>query len=218
MFFSETINWGYISPSAVIHENATLDRRKVYIGHFSVIGKCKIGENVVIKNNVVIEDNVIIGNNVVIESGTVIGKDGFGYSKNPLTNEYIKFPHKGKVIIEDDVEIGANTCIDRGALSDTIIKKGSKIDNLVHIAHNVEIGENSIIIAGSVIGGSTKVGKNSWLAPSVTLRNGIDIGENVVVGLGSVVTKDLESDKTYSWFPAIEFSNFIELWKKIKKL
>lgn len=178
-----------IHPTASIDKDATI-HPSAHIGPNCVIGKVSIQENTVIHANVVINDNVTIGKNVIIFPGCVIGYIGYGYYKDE-SGKLLNFPHFGGVTIGDDVEIGANTCVDRGTLGNTVIKNGAKIDNLCHIAHNVVVGENSMVIALAMIGGSTKLGEGSWIAPSATLRDGIKIGRNSLVGLGAVVTKDV---------------------------
>lgn len=200
----------YIHPEAVIGDN-------VYIGPFTYIGKSIIGTNSVIHGNIYIYDQVSIGENVIVHSGSVIGADGFGYEKDE-NGDVFKFPHVGGVIIENDVEIGANTCIDRGSLGDTLIKRGAKIDNLVHIAHNVVIGENTFVIANAMIGGSTIIGNNSWVAPSVSLMNGISIGKDVTIGMSSLVTKSIPDGETYAGSPAKPLRDFLDLQKKLKSL
>ena len=138
--------------------------------------------------------NVIKGDNVVIGEYCSIGRDGYQYILDVSTNKLIKFPHFGNIILEDDVEIGNNVCIARGALSNTILRRGVKVDNLVHIAHNVEVGENTQIIANAMIAGSVKIGKNCWISPSSSIKNQITIGDNVLIGLGAVVIKNVESN------------------------
>ena len=127
-----------IHKTAIIHKEAIISN-EVYIGEYVVLGKCKIGKGTFIDSFCKIADNTIIGSNVKIKSGAKIGTDGFGYAEDE-NNNFVHFPHIGGVIIEDNVDIGANTCIDKGALGNTIIKKGAKIDNLVQIAHNVKVG------------------------------------------------------------------------------
>lgn len=144
---------------------------------------------------------IIKGKNVQIGDNCSIGNDGFQYIKD-VDGGLIKFPHFGNVILEDDVEIANNTCIDRGALSNTIIRKGVKIDNLVHIAHNVEIGENTQVIALSMIAGSVKIGKDCWISPSSCIKNQLTIGDNVLIGMGAVVISDVESDSVMVGNPA----------------
>lgn len=149
----------------------------------TIIGEnFKVGENCVIKN-------CIIGNNVTIHSGTIIGENGFGYIKNG--NEYINFPHIGKVIIENDVNIHSMVVIDRGALSNTIIRRGVKLDNYVHIGHNSEIGENTIITSKTLIAGSSKIGSNCFIGAGSLIIDGISIANNTFIGLGTVVLKSI---------------------------
>jgi len=197
--FKEKVAFG-IHPKAIIHEEAKIDS-KVYIGPGTYIGKCIIGENTFIHGNCYLYDDTIIGSNVTISAGTVIGAEGFGYSKNE-EGEFEKFPHMGGVVIEDNVDIGANTCIDRGSLGNTIIKTGAKIDNLVHIAHNVIVGKNAAVIAHAMIGGSTIIGDNTWVAPSASIRDGITIGNETIIGLGAVVTKNIPEKETWAGVPA----------------
>jgi UDP-3-O-[3-hydroxymyristoyl] glucosamine N-acyltransferase len=214
-FFKAKIRSG-IHPTASVSKGVNIDFSN-YIGAFTYIGKAKIGKNNIIHGHVYIYDGVEIGDNVEIHAGTVIGADGFGYERDEDGQIY-KFPHIGGVIIEDNVEIGSNTCIDRGSLGNTILRKGSKIDNLVHIAHNVEVGENSFVIANAMVGGSTKIGNNTWIAPSVSLMNGIKIGSKTTIGMSSLVTKDVPDDQTWTGSPARPLKDFVELQQKLKKL
>lgn len=205
-----------------IHSTAVIDSesiigKNVSIGANSVIGKCEIGDDTIIGANVTIYDRCIIKKRVKINSGTVIGADGFGYHKLD-DGTLLKFPHIGSVLIEDDVEIGANTCIDRATLGLTHLKKGVKIDNLVHIAHNVIIGENSTIIALSMVGGSTRIGDNTWIAPSVAIRDGLIIGADCIIGMGSIVTKNVPDGETWLGNPAKNLHEFLELQKKLKSI
>ena len=193
------------------------------------IGKCvDIGANVVIEENVLIGDYCIIGPNTILKAGTelanyveigscnVIGGIGFGYSQNK-NGEYEQFPHYGAVILKDHVHIGNNTCIDRGSLSDTILYEGVKVDNLVHIAHNVKIGKNSLIIAQSMIAGSVTIGENCWIAPSSCIRNAVKIGNQVTIGLASTVTKNVPDNSTVLGSPALPIEEFVKLRKIQKK-
>lgn len=194
---------GGIHPSSIIDPAATI-HPSVYIGPYCVIGKCSIQEQSVIYPNVIINDNVVIGKQVIISPGCVIGYDGFGYSRNE-DGSIEKFPHYGGVIIEDDVELGSNVSIDRGTLGNTIIKKGAKIDNFCHIAHNVVIGKYALVIAHAMVGGSTEIGDYSWIAPSAALREGIKIGKGALVGLGAVVVKDVPDNTVVIGNPAKPF-------------
>jgi UDP-3-O-[3-hydroxymyristoyl] glucosamine N-acyltransferase len=197
------------APRAFIHPNASIDLSAT-IGENALIhsgavisSHVVIGDNCIIEPNVYIHSHSVIGNNVHIKANAVIGGNGFGYVKS-TNGTYEHVPHFGRVCIEDDVHIGSNTCIDRGSLSDTIIKKGVKIDNLVHIAHNVEIGENTLVIACSMVAGSVKIGENAWIAPAASIRNGITIGNDTVVGMGSLVLKSVADGVTVAGVPAKE--------------
>jgi len=190
-----------IHPTAIIGKNCQLGKN-TYIGPYACIGDdVIIGSGTKIYGGVHIFDKVRIGKNVVIKSGSIIGFDGFGYERN---EEGIleRFPHRGSVVIEDDVEIGANTCIDRGTLSDTVIGCGTKIDNLVHIAHNVVIGRNCVIVCLSCIGGGARIGDGAWIAPLACIRDGISIGHHSIVGMGAVVTKHVKDYDVVAGVPA----------------
>lgn len=178
--------------------------KNVSIGHHCFIGEdVEIQDCVTIKNNVSIECPAVIGKGSIIHSGVVIGGDGFGYYENEQ-GIHKKVPHLGGVIIGQAVEIGANSCIDRGTIDDTVIGDNVKIDNLCHIAHNVNIGNNSMVIALSLLGGSSVLEENAYIAPGVTVRNQIRIGKNAIIGMGSVVTKSIEADKVVMGVPAHE--------------
>jgi len=167
--------------------------KNVFIGDFSVIESgCVIGNNCFIGYNNVLHKKTKIGNDVKIGSNNTIGGIGFGYEKNEK-GDYEVLPHIGNVVISNKVEIGNNTCIDRAVLGSTIIKQNVKIDNLVHVAHGVVIGENSLIIANSMLGGSSVIGKNAWISPSVSIINKGEIEDGALVGMGAVVVKPVKS-------------------------
>lgn len=216
IFFKES-EQSTIHPTAIIHPSSKINEN-TSIGAYSVIDEnVTIGKNCSIGANVHIQKGTTIGDRVVIRSNVTIGNWGFGFVKDEA-GANINFPHYGNVVIEDDVQIGSSTCVDRGSLGDTIIKRGVKIDNLVHVAHNVYIGENSLIIACTMIGGSTIIGDNCWVAPSVILRNGITIGENTTLGMGCIVTKDIPSNTTVAGSPAMPIEDYKKLLKAQKQL
>ena len=198
-FFVAAPQYG-IHPTAVISPRAKIARR-VYIGPYTCIGECEIGEGTIIHGNIHIFSRTRIGKNVTVFPGVVIGGDGYGFERNE-ENKLEKFPQIGGVIIEDDVEIGSNTTVDRGALGDTIIGEGTKIDNLCHIGHNVVIGRRCLITAMAMISGSTKIGDYSYIAPSASLINKIEIGKNVMVGMGAVVTGNVPDNTVVVGVPA----------------
>lgn len=235
-----------IEEPSFLGENTSVGEG-LYLGVFASIGKnCKIGKNVKIYSNVVIGDNVeigdntviyanvsiylhcIVGANCIIHAGAVIGSDGFGFAPQP-DGTYSKIPQTGNVIIEDDVEIGANTCLDRATMGSTIIRKGAKLDNLVQIAHNVEIGENTVIAGGSAIAGSAKLGKNVVVAGQVGIVGHITIADYTQIGGQSGILSSItEPKKAWIGSPATEFKqnfkslavfrNLPELDKKVHAL
>jgi len=200
----------YIEKGAYIGKN-TIIYPNVYVGYLS-----RIGDNCVIYPNVVIRERCIIGNNVIIHSGAVIGSDGFGFI--PQSDGYRKVRQIGGVIIEDDVEIGANSTIDRATVGDTIVKAGTKIDNLVQIGHNVEIGENTIMAGQSGIAGSTKIGKWVQIGGQAGVAGHIIIGDRVRIGGKSGVISDVEADKEIAGYPAVERWEWLKMYGILKNM
>ncbi|MCZ7557410.1 MAG: UDP-3-O-(3-hydroxymyristoyl)glucosamine N-acyltransferase [Bacteroidia bacterium] len=224
-----------IHPSAVIDPSATLCEdvtvaasavigRNVHIGKGTVVAEgvvlrdgASVGEDCLLYPNVSVLDRCVIGDRVIIHSGTTIGSDGFGFA--PSGEKYEKIPQVGFVSIENDVEIGANCAIDRGTLGPTIIRSGVKLDNLIQIAHNVEIGENTVIAAQSGISGSTVLGKHVLIAGQVGVVGHIEIGENVTVGAQSGVAKSLQGPgKIFRGSPAREIHDELRLEAALRHL
>jgi UDP-3-O-[3-hydroxymyristoyl] glucosamine N-acyltransferase len=171
-----------IQPHAVLTEGVQVGER-TRIGPGCALGQnVKIGSHCNIAANVTIYPNTSIGDRVVVHAGAVLGSDGFGYVRDNETGRYEQFPQIGTLVIEDDVEIGANSTVDRGALGKTIVRRGTKIDNLVHVAHNVDIGEDVVIAAQTGISGSTSIGKAAVVAGQVGLADHVTIGEGVILG------------------------------------
>lgn len=182
----------YIGAFAVVEDGVEIgDNTKIY-PHTYVGDNVKVGENVILYSGVKIYDECSIGNNVILHSGVVIGADGFGFA--PDNGIYKKIPQIGNVIIEDDVEIGANSCVDRATMGSTVIHKGVKIDNLVQIAHNVAIGENTVFASQVGIAGSTKVGKSCMFGGQVGIAGHITIADGSQItsqsGIGSTIKKE----------------------------
>jgi UDP-3-O-[3-hydroxymyristoyl] glucosamine N-acyltransferase len=201
IYYSDNKNVG-ISPTAIISSKASIGTN-CYIGHNVVIGEdCTIGDRTVISDRAVIVKRCLIGNNCLIEPGVTIGADGFAYERDKETLELERFPHIGGVIIGDNVEICANSSIARGSISDTVIGDGTKLDALVHVAHNVIIGRNCELTAGTIIGGSTTVGDTSWMGLNCTLKNKIRIGNKVIVGAGACVIHDVPDEDIVAGVPA----------------
>lgn len=219
----------FIASSANYGEN-------IYIGAFSYIGEnVKIGNNVKIFPNSFIGDNVVIGDNVMIfagakiysetvignhctlHSGAIIGADGFGFAPNE-NGEYSKVPQIGNVIIEDYVDIGAATTIDRATLGSTIIRRGVKLDNQIQIAHNVEIGKNTVIASQTGIAGSTKIGENCMIGGQVGIVGHITIGNGVKIQAQSGIGRSLKDNEVVQGSPALPYSDFNKSYVHFKNL
>jgi UDP-3-O-[3-hydroxymyristoyl] glucosamine N-acyltransferase len=208
----------------------------LYLGSFSYIGKnvvlgnnvkiypnSYIGDNTVIGNNVTIfaggkiYSETVIGNNCTIHSGAIIGSDGFGFAPN-ADGTYKKIPQIGNVVIEDDVEIGACTTIDRATMGSTVIRKGVKLDNQIQIAHNVEIGENTVIAAQTGIAGSTKIGKNGMIGGQVGFAGHITVGNNVGIKAKSGITKNVKDGQIMQGSLAFGYTDFSKSYVHFKNL
>ncbi len=194
--------WVYVGDAAVLGDRVTL-HPGVYIGE-----GVQIGDDTLIYPNVTVMDRCTIGSRVIIHAGTVIGSDGFGFAQEG--ESHVKIPQVGIVQIDEDVEIGANCAIDRATMGRTWIQRGVKIDNLVQVAHNVVLGENSILVAQVGVSGSTKLGKNVILAGQVGLAGHLEIGDNVQVGAQSGIAKSVPPGQSVSGSPAIDH----RLWLK----
>jgi len=192
----------HVGPQVVVENGVRLGRDSAVLAGSFIGADSSLGEGCLVYPNVTIRENVQIGKNVIIHSGAVIGSDGFGYAREKGVHQ--KIPQIGGVKIEDEVEIGANVTIDRAALGTTRIGKGTKIDNLVQIGHNVDIGKRCIIVAQVGIGGSTKIGDDSIIAGQAGLVGHLNIGKKVVIGAQSGVTKDIPDQTTAFGFPARE--------------
>jgi UDP-3-O-[3-hydroxymyristoyl] glucosamine N-acyltransferase len=176
-----------VGPYAVIEAHAQVGTG-TRIGAGAVIGAgVKIGDHCHIYPRVVLYSGTELGNHVVVHAGVVLGSDGFGYVRDADTGEYLQFPQQGRLIVEDDVEIGANTTIDRGALEETRIARGVKIDNLVHLGHNVRVGRNVVIAAQTGVSGSSSIGDNAVVGGQVGIGDHAHVGDQVILGSGSGV-------------------------------
>jgi UDP-3-O-[3-hydroxymyristoyl] glucosamine N-acyltransferase len=225
-----------IEQPVFVGENSIIGT-DIYQGAFSYIGKnCKIGNNVKIYPQVYISDNVsigdntilhagvkvyencIIGNNCTIHSGVVIGSDGFGFAPQ-ADGTYKTIPQLGNVILEDNVSIGSNSTIDCATMGSTIIRKGAKIDNLVQIAHNVEIGENTVIAAQTGVAGSTKVGKNCVIGGQVGINGHITIADGTKAGGKAGITKSVKKPNTsLNGNPAFDINDYLRSMAVLRKL
>ena len=224
-----------IHPTAII-ENSAVIGSDVYIGAYSYIGEnCRIGDGTRIYPHVFIGDETtvgkncliyagakiyhecIIGNNCILHAGSVIGSDGFGFAPQSET-EFMKIPQIGNVILEDNVEIGANSAVDRATMGSTIIRKGVKIDNLIQIGHNVEIGENTVMAGQSGVAGSTKIGRNCMFAGQVGIAGHLKVADGTKAGAQAGIAGDIkEENSTILGSPAIDYKTMAESFSNIQK-
>lgn len=189
------VNGSFIANGAIIGNNVCI-MPGAYIGE-----NVRIGENVYIGSGVKLVGDITIGNNVVIRENTVLGADGLSTDRDE-NGIATTMPQFGEIILEDDVQIGANTVIARGAIDETIIKRGSKIDNSCFISHNVHIGEDSFIVGETIMFGSSSLGNKAFISGNATVRNGIKIGDGAMVGMGAVVVKNVQDGEIVKGNPA----------------
>jgi UDP-3-O-[3-hydroxymyristoyl] glucosamine N-acyltransferase len=212
-----------IADSATVEKNVSVGNGSIIGSDVMILSGVCIGCDVVIGNNTIIHPNVtiyndtIIGDDCIIHSGTVIGSDGFGYAHTDL-GEHIKIYHSGKVVIENKVEIGANSAIDRAVFGETLVKEGSKIDNLVQIGHNCTIGEHSIIVGQTGISGSAKLGRNVVMGGQSAAAGHLEIGDFTTIAARGGVTKSIKGGETYGGFPLIKHRDWLKLQAKIARL
>ena len=209
-------NGCYVGPFACIEEGAVIGDNVYIHPHVTVGSNAKIGNNCILYPHVTVYHDCRIGNNCILHAGSVIGADGFGFA--PSSEGYEKIPQIGIVILEDNVEIGANTCIDRATMGATIIHKGVKLDNLVQIAHNVEIGSNTVMASQVGIAGSAKIGEWCMFGGQVGVAGHIKVGNKVTVGAQSGIPGNTKSDIAIMGYPAIDHKQFARSAIIYKKL
>jgi UDP-3-O-[3-hydroxymyristoyl] glucosamine N-acyltransferase len=193
-----------IDSRATVHSSLSCGQG-VYVGPFAVIdANCTVGDETAIESGVRLYPETIVGAKACIGPGTIIGREGFGFERAE-DGRLERFPHQGRVVIEDRVEIGANACIARGALGETRIEKGTKIDDLAYIAHNVCIGKDCLIMASTVIAGSASLGDRVEVSPGAIIRDKVRVGNGARIGLGAVVVRDVEPGDLVAGVPARSF-------------
>jgi UDP-3-O-[3-hydroxymyristoyl] glucosamine N-acyltransferase len=219
----------FIHPSSVMGENCWL-AAFAYVGanvkigsgvkiypHVYIGDNVSVGDDTILYSGAKIYDDTLIGSRCIVHSGAVIGSDGFGFAPQE-DGSYRKIPQIGNVVVEDDVEIGANTTIDCGTMGSTFIRKGVKLDNLVMIAHNCEVGDHTVIAAHTGLAGTTKVGKNCKFAGQVGFAGHLTVGDNVQIGAQSGVTKDVKSNQIVLGSPAIDVKQAIRMYTVLRNL
>jgi UDP-3-O-[3-hydroxymyristoyl] glucosamine N-acyltransferase len=198
-------------PFVTLSDDVAIGDRVVLHPGVVVGAGSSIGDETILYANVTLYDRVTVGRRVIIHAGSVLGADGFGYTQGPDGRHY-KIPQVGGVRVEDDVEIGANVCIDRATMGETVIRRGTKIDNLVHIAHNVEVGEDNLLLAQVGISGSCHLGAHVTLAGQVGLRDHIHIGDQATIIAQSGIAQDVQPQTVMSGSPAIPH----HLWRRVQ--
>ncbi|SHJ02409.1 UDP-3-O-[3-hydroxymyristoyl] glucosamine N-acyltransferase [Arenibacter nanhaiticus] len=235
-YYNEVKNNKVGIESPVFKSDSASFGENLYLGAFAYVGNnVKIGNNVKVYPNVYIGDNVtigddvtvfagakiysetIIGKNCIIHSGVVLGADGFGFAPDE-NGEYQRVPQIGNVVLEDDIDIGAGTTIDRATLGSTILRKGVKLDNQIMIAHNVEIGEHTVIAAQTGVAGSTKIGKHCMIGGQVGIVGHITIGDRVRIQAQSGIGRNVKDDEVLQGSPAISYSDFNKSYVHFKNL
>ncbi|QPJ60593.1 MAG: UDP-3-O-(3-hydroxymyristoyl)glucosamine N-acyltransferase [Candidatus Nitronauta litoralis] len=229
------------TPAPGVHPNANLDDKvtlgtdvtlcaNVSVGKDSIIGdrtvlypgvvlgeRCQIGSDTIIYPNTVLYRETEIGNHVILHAGSVIGADGFSYTQDEK-GRHVKIQQIGKVVIEDHVEIGANTCIDRAAFCETIIREGVKIDNLVQIGHNCEVGSHSVIVSQTGLSGSCRLGKHNIVAGQSGISDHVTLGDQVTLMARTGVFRDIPESGTYGWAPAMKIVELMRFMPTLLRL
>jgi len=235
IFFQPYLPESGIHPNAVVAESAKIGK-DVSVGAYSVVGEeveigdgtiifphvdiypyVKIGTGCILHSQVTVREDCILGNRVFLQNGAVIGADGFGYARKG-DGTHVKIPQMGTVILEDDVEVGANTTIDKAAMDKTIIRRGTKIDNLVQIAHSVEIGTDSIVISQAGIAGSSKIGKNVIIAGQAGIPDHVHIGDNSIIAAQAGVIGSLPAGSRVAGSPHMKNKEYWRMWVNVKKI
>ena len=206
----------YIAPFACVGDNAVIGDNTSLHPHATVGSGAKVGSNCILYPHTTVYHDCRVGNNCILHAGSVVGADGFGFAPSP--EGYEKIPQIGITILEDDVEIGANTCIDRATMGATIIRKGVKLDNLIQIAHNVEVGSNTVMASQVGVAGSTKIGEWCMFGGQVGVAGHITVGNRVNMGAQSGVNGSVKDGKALIGTPPIEFKNYFKSSAVFKKL
>ncbi len=206
----------YIAPFACVGDNAEIGDNTSLHPHATVGSGAKVGSNCILYPHVTVYHDCRVGNNCILHAGSVVGADGFGFAPSP--EGYEKIPQIGIVILEDNVEIGANTCIDRATMGATVIRKGVKLDNLIQIAHNVEVGSHTVMASQVGVAGSTKIGEWCMFGGQVGVAGHITVGNKVNMGAQSGVNGSVKDGKALIGTPPIEFKNYFKSSAVFKKL
>ena len=205
-----------VGPHVAIGPGASVGARSRLAAGVVIERSVVIGEDCVLGANVVCHEGTRLGNRVVLKAGAVIGGQGFGYL--PTTEGHQKIPHNGACILEDDVEVGSNSTVDRGSLDDTVIGRGTKIDNLVHVAHNIRIGERCLLMATTGLAGSVRIGNQVIVAGGVGIADHVRVGDGAMISARSTVIRDIPAKSVYGGYPARPHREFLRAQAALYKL
>ncbi|HBM77890.1 MAG TPA: UDP-3-O-(3-hydroxymyristoyl)glucosamine N-acyltransferase [Verrucomicrobiales bacterium] len=214
--FADVSAGAAVHAGAVIEDGATIGRGSEIRSGAVISRDVSIGEDCIIHHNVSVREGCILGDRVILQPGAVIGSDGFGYEF--VNGRHHKVPQLGIVVLESDVEVGANACIDRARFGQTTVGEGTKIDNLVQVGHNVEIGKNCILVALSGVAGSSKLGEKVTLAAQVGINGHIEIADGVQLGGKSGAMQSIDEPGVYMGTPAKPFKEEVRQWRDLTKL
>ena len=220
VFIAESVTYGeglYLGAFAYVSENVVMGKNvKIYPNAY-VGDNVQLGDNVIIFSGAKVYSETIVGHNCVIQSGAIIGADGFGFAPNK-NGTFNKIPQTGNVILEDDVDVGAGTTIDRATMGSTILRKGVKLDNQIQIAHNVEIGEHTVIAAQTGVAGSTKIGSHCMIGGQVGIVGHITIGDNVRIQAQSGIGRNIKDNEILQGSPALNYGDYNKSYVHFKNL
>ncbi len=220
VFIAESATYGeglYLGAFAYVSENVVMGKNvKIYPNAY-VGDNVQLGDNVIIFSGAKVYSETIVGHNCVIQSGAIIGADGFGFAPNK-NGTFNKIPQTGNVILEDDVDVGAGTTIDRATMGSTILRKGVKLDNQIQIAHNVEIGEHTVIAAQTGVAGSTKIGRHCMIGGQVGIVGHITIGDNVRIQAQSGIGRNIKDNEILQGSPALNYGDYNKSYVHFKNL
>lgn len=220
VYLSESAEYGaefYMGAFSYLGSNVRIGNQVKIFPNVYIGDNVRIGDNVIVFAGAKIYSETVIGNNCVIHSGAILGADGFGFAPGP-NGEYSKIPQTGNVVLEDNVDVGAGTTIDRATLGSTILRRGVKLDNQIQIAHNVEIGENTVIAAQTGIAGSTKIGRNCMIGGQVGIVGHIIIGNRVKIQAQSGIGRNIKDDEVLQGSPALNYGEFNKSYVHFKNL
>jgi len=206
-----------IGAYSVVGEDVEIGDGSIIFPHVDIYPYAKIGAGCILHAHVTVREGCTLGNRVILQNGVVIGADGFGYAQKG-DGTHIKIPQMGTVVLEDDVEVGANSTIDRAAMDKTIIRRGTKIDNLVMLAHSVEVGTDTIIISQAGIAGSSRIGKNVIIAGQAGIPDHINIGDRAIIAAQAGVMNDVPAGTTVAGSPHMKIKDYWRMWANVKKI